>query len=246
MAEGVDYSGSRPNPLTVLSMGKAFIGRYFGPGGAWKHASRAECQAAIAVGLNVVTLAEGAKYDPRSGHGMGVSHARSALAAATAAGMPNGRPIYFAVDWDMQPADRAHVEAYMTGTADVLSWPQVGIYGGKYVVDWALDNGFTTWAWQTYAWSHGAWNPAAQLQQYRNGVILAGGKVDLDRSAAIDYGQWPAPIQTFGSAPDRPAPILSQNAWDYSSTISGAASDLAGYAGTLDQYRRATDSLRST
>jgi hypothetical protein len=50
--------------------------------------------------------------------------------------------------------------------------------------------GVITWGWQTYAWSGGAWESRAHIQQYQNGVVLAGHSVDYNRSIKSDFGQW--------------------------------------------------------
>jgi hypothetical protein len=49
--------------------------------------------------------------------------------------------------------------------------------------------------WQTYAWSHGLWWSGNNLEQYKNGVNMCGGAVDLCRSKTPDFGQWPRPNQ---------------------------------------------------
>jgi hypothetical protein len=46
------------------------------------------------------------------------------------------------------------------------------------------------WFWQTYAWSAGVWAPGNHIEQYQNGVALAGATLDLDRALTADYGQW--------------------------------------------------------
>ncbi|MDN3568420.1 hypothetical protein QWZ14_28910, partial [Paeniroseomonas aquatica] len=48
------------------------------------------------------------------------------------------------------------------------------------------------WLWQTYAWAGGRWHPGAQLQQYKNGVRVAGADVDLNRATTSNFGQWAA------------------------------------------------------
>lgn len=81
------------------------------------------------------------------------------------------------------------VLAYQRGGASVVGMARTGPYGERDVCTAAADAGFGQ-LWQTYAWSRGEWEPRAQLRQYRNGVRLGSGLVDLDRAMTGDYGQW--------------------------------------------------------
>jgi hypothetical protein len=64
------------------------------------------------------------------------------------------------------------------------------VYGEYDVIAHLAGNGRAAWFWQTYAWSAGRWHTANHIEQYRNGVTLGGGTVDLDRALKTDYGQW--------------------------------------------------------
>jgi hypothetical protein len=57
-------------------------------------------------------------------------------------------------------------------------------------MQWAKRDRVARWFWQTLAWSGGRWAGHNHLEQYRTGVSLAGGTVDLCRSKTVDYGQW--------------------------------------------------------
>jgi hypothetical protein len=57
-------------------------------------------------------------------------------------------------------------------------------------MQWAKRDRVARWFWQTLAWSGGRWAGHNHLEQYRTGVSLAGGTVDLCRSKTADYGQW--------------------------------------------------------
>lgn len=244
MSEGVDYSGDRPNPICMRSKDKRFVGRYFGPGGAWKHATAAECAAIIAAGMSVFAIAEGETNGALGGSALGAQHAAQANAAATAAGMPPDRPIYFAVDFDMVTSQRSAVASYLHGASSVIGFTRVGVYGGIRTVDWARTSELASWSWQTYAWSSGQWSGLNHIEQYSNGQTVCGGKVDLCRSKVNDFGQWPHPTESFGTVPDSAAPVVTSGPWDYTGEIAGQAGDLRSGAGSLSQYARDMDSLR--
>lgn len=232
--EGVDYSGSRPSGQCLYGAGKRFAGRYFGPGGAWKHATRAEVAMLAAAGLWVVTLAEGNEQDPLQGNAMGVTHATLANNAALAAGMPSHRPIYFAVDWDMTTAQRPAVEAYLRGCASVIGPGRVGVYGGLRTVAWARGASLAAWSFQTYAWSGGVWYPRNHIEQYRNGQSVCGAAVDLCRSKQSDFGQWRPGVQTIGAAPESAANDTVVTPWEFVDMITRLANQVGGVGVTLD------------
>ena len=243
MVEGVDYSGARPSPLCLYGKGKRFVGRYFGPGGSWKHASRAEVAAHVAVGLSVVVLAEGDKYDPLDGRPAGRAHALSANAAMLVTRVPTSRPIYFAVDFDMTTRQAGAVANYLRGCADVVGLHRVGVYGGYDVVEWAHAQGLATWFMQTYAWSNGRWSSHAHIQQYRNGVTVCGGDTDLCRASRLDYGQWPAPVQAIGSAPAPPAESTVDSGWDFTTHVDALADTMTSLGSAVGNCARAIDAL---
>ncbi|HEX5996289.1 MAG TPA: DUF1906 domain-containing protein [Jiangellales bacterium] len=189
--EGVDYAGTRPNPTQLYAAGKRFVVRYGGPGGSWKHLDATEARALTGAGLALVANAEGAADGLLLGWDAGVSWARSADAHFRALGMPADRPIYLSVDFDCGPDKQwAAVANALRGAASVIGAGRVGVYGSYDVMQWARRDNVARWYWQTYAWSGGRWASHNHLEQYRNGVSLAGGTVDLNRSKIADFGQW--------------------------------------------------------
>jgi hypothetical protein len=228
----------------LRSAGKWFTGRYFGPG-VGKLATPAEVAALHAAGLAVVALAEGFERDALLGHAKGVEHAQSADTATFLAGMAPDRPIYFAVDFNMTVAQRPAVRAYLQGCADTIGRDRVGVYGGVRTTEWAANNGYAAWFFQAAAWSDGVWGPHAYLQQYANGVTVAGGRVDLCRAVVTDFGQWPHAAETLGHPSSTPAPAVTTGPWDYTPDMSGLGSDVSGSATTLAGYGRTIDQLRT-
>lgn len=189
--EGVDYAWSRPNITQLAALGKVFACRYGGPGTSGKHLTASEAQALSAAGISIVANAEGAADGLLGGFNAGVSWARSAETHFRNCGMPADRPIYLSVDFNVSSAQWPAVANSLRGAASVLGAARVGVYGGRRAIEWARRDGVARWYWQTYAWSSGVWVPGNHIEQYLNGVTIAGtGSVDLDRALPADYGQW--------------------------------------------------------
>jgi len=197
--EGVDYSTDKPELAGLVAVGKHFIARYVGPGTAPKQLTRAEAEDATAHGLSIVANAEGTANGLLSGAAAGAAWARQAHTMAVNCGMPPTRPVYLSCDFDVTAAQWPQVADALRGAAGVLGADRVGLYGGYDAIAWAVRDHVARWLWQTAAWSEGRWHPMAHLQQYRNGVSLVGGTVDLDRAMVADYGQW-----TVGALPTLP------------------------------------------
>jgi hypothetical protein len=190
MAEGVDYAWSKPTPAALKAAGKVFACRYLSNPGNGKNLTAGEARSLTAAGVSIVANWEWSAGDAKLGKAMGAEYARQARTMATACGMPPNRPIFFSVDFDMALTDIPAVRAYFAGIRSVLGAAGAGIYGGYRAVALAVSEGWCDWYWQTYAWSAGRWHSRAHIQQYRNGVTLAGVDLDLDRAMVPDYGQW--------------------------------------------------------
>lgn len=186
---GVDYAWSKPGGAALAAAGVRFAARYLSSDGS-KNLTRAEADDLAAHGISCVVVWETAGARALGGRAAGIADAQAAQQQATAAGMPSGRPIYFAVDFDAQPGQMPSVMAYLDGTASVLGAARVGVYGGYRTVRTALDGGHARWAWQTAAWSGGQWDPRAVLRQPATTVRIGGVDCDHDTATAADYGQW--------------------------------------------------------
>lgn len=201
--DGVDYSWARPSPSGLHRAGKRFAVRYL----SWASSGRgrsvldghtngkvltkSEATKLQAAGLDVVSNWEYTARDQLRGRAGGRYDAAEAERIHKACGGPSAAPIYFSTDFDASTSQLSTCHDYLRGAADVLGWDRVGVYGGYRTIDYMADRG-VDWLWQTYAWSRGRWDGRAQLQQYRNGVRLAGGDVDLNRATTSTYGQWGA------------------------------------------------------
>jgi len=189
MIEVVDYAFTTINERALAAAGKAAAGRYVGPGSAAKHLTPTEVARLHAAGLSIWLNVEGAAGDAAAGWSLGISHAGQAENARIALGAP-AVPLYFAVDFDVTPGQWPSVRQYLRGAATVVGFRRVGVYGGVNAVTWADRDACAAWFFQTYAWSGGRWFPGNHLEQYHNGVALAGGTVDLGRAKQANYGQW--------------------------------------------------------
>lgn len=189
-AYGFDYTGG----LNAATIDRAtidghrieFVCRYLS--GFSKDLTPTEAHGLSAAGLSIVVVWETTATEAENGHAAGVADARAALAEAKRCGMPDGRPIYMAVDEDTVVGP--HVSAYFQGVNSVLGIARTGVYGSYKVCKALHEAGLVTWMWQTYAWSAGQWYGPAQLQQYSNDHTIAGHGVDYDRATRKDYGQW--------------------------------------------------------
>lgn len=190
--EGVDYDfPPRPSVAGLAAAGKKFAARYGGPGTEDKWLHPDEANALAAAGIAIVCVAEGSADGLLGGAAVGRDWARRAHDWFIKCGMPASAPIYLAADFDITEAQWPRVADAFKGAASELgSIGRVGIYGGRRAVEWAMRDKVATWFWQTYAWSGGVWVPGVHVQQYKNGVDLAGGKCDLNRAMVTDFGQW--------------------------------------------------------
>ncbi len=194
IAVGVDYSWARPDPTGLHNEGYAFAARYVSHDTSGKTITAGEADALWQAGVDVVVVWEDGAQNALGGYGQGVADAQAADALASAAGMPSGRPIYFAVDFDAQADQQGTIDAYFQGVASVIGLGRTGAYGGYGLIARSFDDGVITWGWQTYAWSYGSWDGRAQLRQVQNGITAAGDGdcCDRDEAQVHDYGQGPA------------------------------------------------------
>lgn len=245
---GGDYSFSRPAPAALRDAGWTFVARYVAdtPGVPGKRLTLAEARALSSAGLDLVAVYQTTKGLLKGGAAAGTTHARAAQANATAAGMPADRPIYFAADWDVQPAQMIAVLMFLDAARDVLGPGRVGLYGGYPVVaraqgHWAVHHpGERLFTWQTKSWSAGKW-AAVDLRQHTHDITLAGAQVDLDSAHTSDFGQWKASMADLwmpgaehrdvgDHAPTDggPAKAIAHITWDVNATAS-APRDLVPY-----------------
>lgn len=201
---GCDYSDSTIPARVLVAHGAQFAGRYASTPGNPKNLTAHEVEQLTAAGIGIVSIFETTAFRALAGEQAGKDDAHSAWNQFAALGMPAGRPIYFTVDFDMQPSQESAVAQYFDGAADELGEPDVGVYGGKSACEFVHGSGRAGFMYQTYAWSHGLWAATTHIRQTQNGLNWSGYRVDLDEAHATDFGQWspgsaPVPTPTPGS-----------------------------------------------
>jgi hypothetical protein len=193
MAKGFDTSTPLTAPAAVVfaADGYGFVGRYLAPDGAWKRLTADEARVITEAGLYIVSLFERGSSRAAEGAAAGAEDGRLALQLAREVGQPAGSAIYFAVDYDAQPADYAAVEAYMRAADAELTGYELDAYGNYAVIQVLRDRGVirTDGGMQTYAWSHGQVVAAPRIYQYENDIVVNGIAIDRCESNG-DAGGW--------------------------------------------------------
>ncbi len=215
MVEGVDYAWGRPGGAALANAGKHFAMRYVpynGDGG--KGLTLTEKRDLLEHGLTIGLVFETFANRAKDGFWAGQNDARLAQIGLGMCSMPANSVIYFAVDFDANVGQRTWdanvggwIKAYLDGVASIIGRARTGVYGGFYVVEWALRNRIVTWGWQTYAWSSGHVSTNAHLLQYWNHGGINGVPVDLNKNLKWDFGQYPRPSGS-GSVPNLPDTAL--------------------------------------
>jgi hypothetical protein len=188
--EGIDFSHGPVPAATARANGIAFECRYVSTPGNPKNLTAAEVDDLTAGNVDIVVVFETTAQGALGGNAKGVTDAASADRQVSTLGL-EGCPIYFAADFDVRAAQLPTIGDYLAGVASVIGLDRVGVYGNYAVVQYALDNGLATYAWQTKAWSHGKIEPRAHLYQYQNDQLVGDVRVDRSRTVASDtaYGQ---------------------------------------------------------
>ena len=197
IATGLDYAWAPyPSVGAMIAAGYTFAIRYLSYSPA-KNLTADEARALATGGIAVVCNWEATADGPRQGFGQGAEDAAEAQRQAAACGMPEDRPIYFSVDWDVQAGDMDAVTAYFDGVASVIGLARTGAYSSYDALGWLLASGRIRWAWQSCstAYSEGRNRqpyPGIQLWQNRTPFTFDGADVDGDQALAPDFGQWGA------------------------------------------------------
>jgi hypothetical protein len=228
--QGVDYSYARPRPSGLYAAGYRFVARYLAPQSD-KRLTATERDALWNAGLGIYLVWENSAGDMLDGAAGGRADATEARRQAHALGFPADYPIFHAADEDYSTSQLAGpITAYSKAAAAVHGGIQhYGVYGGIRTIRYVADHHLAGFFWQTYAWSAGQWDSRAQLQQYHNGVVVAGGEVDLCRSTT-DKGRWTMPLSSADKAFINKAisdaitaalPSIANQVW-HSAQLSGA------------------------
>jgi hypothetical protein len=228
----IDLAWGRPGVKALEAANVTGVMRYASHDTSGKNLSWAEAHSYLTATprkISVGLIWESTAGRVQSGKAGGVADAKAALAMGESWGMPKGRPVYFACDYDAGPHD---CDNYLKGVASVIGLARTGLYAGFGPIHSAFNGGLITWGWQTYAWSGGQWDNRAQLQQYSNGHTLNGVGIDYNRTGPghTDWGGWltlvtptppPKPVPTPTPAPGPTAPPFSGRNLSYPPTTVG-------------------------
>lgn len=195
---GCDYSAARPSEAEFSAARIGFVGRYVSTPGNSKNISAHEAALHRAAGRDIVAVFETTGRRMMGGSDLGASDAALAdLQVLGAAGPPHS-VIFYAADWDVQPAEMDRVLGYLRAAGAARGVQRTGVYGGRAVVDAAVKAGLVGYIWQTRAWSWDPvarqvrWHPNAHIRQYSiDAPIVPGGtNVDMNEAMTADFGQW--------------------------------------------------------
>lgn len=159
-----DWSWARPHLPTLRAAGYVGAIRYLSHDRSGKTLTRAELDEIHRAGLSVRLNWEQRGTEPAQGAPAGRADGAEAARQAAALGAPAGLPIYYSVDYDMQPGEYDACEAYLRAAREASGRP-VGIYGSLALVDAMLDRGAASLGWQTVAWSYGRVSQKAHIYQ---------------------------------------------------------------------------------
>jgi hypothetical protein len=183
---GLDYSRGAPRGSAVKAAGYDFVIRYCGQPGTAKNATVAEVNDMLAHGVAVCLVFEATAARAGQGYDAGVADAHKAAYHQLILGIPASRPIFYAVDYD---ADPATVEPYFRGLNSVAGPDSA--YGGFRVVQRLRDDNLVVDTWQTVAWSAGKQDPRIDVFQRLGQVVVDGVTCDVNEARTADFGQYP-------------------------------------------------------
>jgi hypothetical protein len=229
--DGVDYAWGRPGGAALQRAGMRFACRYLSHDTTGKNLGRAEANDLAAHGVSCVVVWETTQKRAAAGRAAGVDDAKDAVKQAAAAGMPAGRPIYFAVDYDAPEKDQPEIDAYFRGVASVIGVSRTGAYGGYWPLSRLKAAKLAAWFWQTDAWSGSNRLAGRNLHQHAATIRIGGVSCDKDTALTTDFGQWmpgitppPVPAPTPDVLEDTmPTPA---ELWAYKNTKSGDTHDM--------------------
>lgn len=167
----------------LAAAGMEFVCRYLVPEQyAWKRLTRLEAEFITAAGMQIISVFETSASRASKGAAAGQADGAAAYKEAQLISQPTGTAIYFAVDYDAQPADYDAIEAYLRAAEEQIPGYAVGVYGSYSVIEEMAHRGAAWHFWQTYAWSRGQRSRAANIYQHKNDISMAGIGVDLNKS----------------------------------------------------------------
>jgi len=205
------WSGWRPTDAQLrqmLALGIVGCHRYEtddAPGNQWKVCSKAEYDHLLSLGFHVLSDFEVNNTSWRGGYARGLAHGEMARRKWRAKGLPDERPISFAIDSNVLPttADQELALEYLRGCRDGGGVGPVMGYGESSVIDEAVRRGYTKNSHRAAAesWSDNKPSTSASLRQVVQASYAqwfppdAQGRHPYDENIIVkpDWGQHPAP-----------------------------------------------------
>ncbi len=225
----LDYSAGVPSARAVKAAGHMGAVRYVSqrrPGAAWmlgKPVALKETQDFAGSGLftaSVYQFGRAETADWLAGAAGAAVHAPQAINLHRAAGGPNGKPIYVAIDDNPTRAQYENqIRPYLRAFHERLSAAglRTGVYGNWNVIQWCVQDGIGSYYWQHDWGSGGKLHSRANIHQKAGWQVTIDGVLcDVNNVYTADWGQWqaggrvvaPPPASTPGqpAAPAAPAP----------------------------------------
>jgi hypothetical protein len=165
LARGIDLpTDARDVSLELKGSHIDFVARYYrDPASRWPPLSAEEARSISSAGLSLVAVWESHSHKPDYfSYATGYYDALAAYRQAWTIGQPPDSAIYFAVDFNAQPADMESVDHYFRGVYDGLRTAagpgpgyRVGVYGSGTVCDYLKRLRLARYAWlsNSTAWS---------------------------------------------------------------------------------------------
>lgn len=190
MAEGIDCGVklTAANVSGVAAAGYTFCGRYLVPDSgstAWKALTKAEAQRISDTGMGILSVWELGEDRAAKGSLAGQSDGFRAAKLARDLDIPEWGCIYFAVDYDAQPADFDKIEAYLKAAASAVRPWKCGVYGSYRVIEAMAARRACDCFWQCMAWSYGQKSTKRHVYQYAAQKSVAGVGVDINECADL-------------------------------------------------------------
>jgi len=220
----VDYAAGVPSGRSVRAAGHLGAVRYVSqrrPGADWmlgKPVSLKETRDFAANGLwtaSVYQFGRAETADWLGGAGAAATHAPQAINLHRAAGGPNNKPIYVAIDDNPSRAQyenqiRPYLRTFQAALA--TAGLRTGVYGNYNTIEWCIKDGIGTYYWQHDWGSGGKLHPRATIHQKAKWQTHIDGHLcDINNVYAADWGQW-QPVAANNNrapapAPAKPAPV---------------------------------------
>lgn len=188
--EGIDCSYAKPSGAELKHANRLCAVLYItDPGPGNKGITQEEYDDYAANGVVMAFVWELGTSAVLDGYERGVADATRAQHNLNALhGPSNRRPIYFAIDFDIQPNQYTAAGDYFRGVNSVIGARRTGAYGHHNVLSWLAASKLIAFRFQTYAWSDGI-EGANAVYQYDNDNRLGSGTVDFCRMYAGNWGQ---------------------------------------------------------